>query len=111
MGDIPLKIQGEMSAVGSISHRRIQVTEHRLEQLMRHRGLRSVRNSYRTHEETFSRVEIREKRGVNYPKSKHHFFSLGRREKTGVLRGYCKNKGPKNICWALSKDTLQSEDK
>ena len=101
MGVIPLKIQGEMPAVGSASHRRMQGTERRLEQLMRHRGLRSIKNSYGTHEATFSRVKIREKHGINYPKSKPHFFSSDRREKTEVLRGYCRDRGPKNIGWAL----------
>ena len=101
MGVIPLKIQGEMPAVGSTSHHRMHGIERCLEQLMRHRGLRSVRNTYGTRKATFSHVEIREKRGISYPKSKPHFFSLDRREKTGVLRGYCRDKGPKNIYWAL----------
>ena len=40
--------------------------------------------------------------GINYPKSKTPFFSPQiRRKKTGVLRGCCRDKGPKNICWAL----------
>ena len=101
MGVILLKIQGEMSAIRLASHHRMQGIEHRLEQLMRHRGLQSVRNTYGTRKATFSRVEIREKRGISYPKSKPHFFSLDRREETGVLKGYYRDKGPKNICWAL----------
>ena len=59
MGVIPLKIQGEMLAIGSTSHRRMHGIERCLEQLVRHRGLRSVKNSYRTRKVTFSRVEIR----------------------------------------------------
>ena len=101
MGVISLKIQGEMLAIGSTSHHKMQGTKRRLEHLMRHRGLRSVRNTYGTRKATFSHVEIREKRGISYPKSKPHFFSLDRREKTGVLKGYYRDKGPKNICWAL----------
>ena len=101
MGVIPLKIQGEIPTVGSTSHRRMQGIKHRLQQLMRHRKLRSVRNNFETREATFSLVEIREKCGINYPKSKPHFFSSDRREKTGVLRGYCRDKEPNNICWAL----------
>ena len=101
MGVIPLKIQEKMPAAESESYRRMQGTEHRLEQLIRHCGPRSVRNSYETHKVTFSHMEIREKRGINYPKSKLHFFSLDRKEKIGVLRGYFRDKGPKNICWDL----------
>ena len=39
--------------------------------------------------------------GLIIQNQKPHFFSLDRREKIGVLRGYCRDKGPKNICWAL----------
>jgi len=102
VGVILLKIQGETPVVGSTSHRRMQETERHLEQLIRHCGLQSVRNSYGTHEATFSHVEIREKCGINYLKSKTHFFSLKRREKTEVLRGYCRDRVLKNICWVLS---------
>ena len=101
MGVIPLKIQAEMLVLGLASHHRMQGTDRRLDQLMRYRGLQSVKNNYGIREATFSRVEISEKRGISYPKSKPHFLSLDRREKTGVLRGYCRDKGPKNICWAL----------
>ena len=69
---------------------------------MRHHGLRSVRNSYRTCEATFSRVEIKKHMGLIIQNQKPHFFSSDRREKIGFLRGYCRDKGPKNICWALS---------
>jgi len=79
----------------------MQGTKHRLEHLMRHRGLQSIRNSYRTCDVIFSRAEIKETYGINYPKSKPHFFSSDGRGKTGVLRGYCRDKGPKNICWTL----------
>ena len=65
---------------------------------MRHHGLRSVRNSYRTRETTFSHVEIKETYGIKYPKSKPHIFSSDKRGKTGVFRGYYGDKGPKNIC-------------
>jgi len=76
VGVIPLKIRGEMPAVGSTSHRKMQGTKCLLGHLMRHRGLRSVRNNYGTREATFSRVEIKETYGINYPKSKPHFFLL-----------------------------------
>ena len=41
------------------------------------------------------------------------FFSLDTRGKTGVLKGYCRDKGPKIICWALGlvEDVGWSEDK
>ena len=87
-----------MSTIGSASHHRMQGTECPLKQLIRHRGLRSVRNNYGARETTFSLIEIRENRGISYPKSKPHFFSLDRREKTRVLKGYYRDKGPKNIC-------------
>ena len=89
MGVIPLKIQEEMPAVGSTSHHKMQGTKRRLEHLMRHRGLRNVRNSYGTSEVTFSRVEIKETYEINYPKLKPHFSSSDKRRKTGVFRGYC----------------------
>ena len=76
MGVIPLKIQREMPAIGSISHHKMQGTKHRLEHLMRHRGLQSIRNSYRTCDVTFSRAKIKETYGISYPKSKPHFFLL-----------------------------------
>ena len=46
MGVVPLKIQEEMSIVGSTPHRWMRGTKRRLEQLMMHRGLRSISNSY-----------------------------------------------------------------
>ena len=98
MGVISLKIRGEMLAVGFTSHRKMQGTKCCLEHLMRHHGLRSVRNSYRTRETTFSHVEIKETYGIKYPKSKPHIFSSDKRGKTGVFRGYYGDKGPKNIC-------------
>ena len=87
MGVISLKIREEMPAVGSTSHRKMQGKKRHLEHLMRHRGFRSFRNSYGTHEATFSRVEIKETYGINYPKSKPHFFSLDRREKNLSFEG------------------------
>ena len=104
MGVIPLKIRGEMTAVGFTSYYKMHGIKRRLEHLMGHHRLRSIRNNYRTHEATFSRVEIKETYGINYPKSKSllFFFSPWRgREKTGVFRGYCRDKEPKNICWVL----------
>ena len=73
MGVILLKIQEEMLTVGSTSHRKMQGTECYLEYLMRHRGLRSVRNSYGTCEAILSCVKIKETNGFNSPKSKSHF--------------------------------------
>ena len=98
MGVIPLKIRGEMPAIRSTSHCKLQGTKCRLEHLMRHHGLRSVRNSYGTHRAIFSRVEIKETYGISYPTSKPHFFSSNNRRKAKFLRGYCRDKGPKNIC-------------
>ena len=98
MGVIPPKIRGEMPAIGYASHCRMQGTKRHLEHLMRRRGLRSVRNSYWTCEATFLRVEIKETYEFNYPKSKPHFSSSDKGEKTEVLRGYRKVEGPKNIC-------------
>ena len=31
------------------------------------------------------------------------FFPLNKRGKTEVLRGYCRDKEPKIICWALAE--------
>ena len=101
MGVIPLKIRGEMPVVGSTSHHKMQEIKRCLEYLMRHRGLRSVGNSYGTCEATFSSMEIKETYGINYPKSKLHFFSSDKKGKTEVLRSYCRDKGPKNKGWAL----------
>ena len=82
MGVISLKIRGEMLAVGFTSHRKMQGTKCCLEHLMRHHGLRSVRNSYGTREAAFSHVEIKETYEIKYPKSKPHIFSLDKRGKT-----------------------------
>jgi len=87
VGVILLKIQGKMLAVGSTSHYRMHGTKRLLEQLMRHRGLRSVKNSYETHEATFLRVKIRKMYGINYPKSKPHFFSSDKRGKKWSFEG------------------------
>jgi len=87
MGVIPLKIRGKMSAIGSTFHHKIQETKCRLEHLMRHRGLRSIRNTYGTREATFSRVKIKETYGINYPKSKPHFFLLGQEGKNRSFEG------------------------
>ena len=73
MGVIPLKILVEMSAVGSTSHHRIWGTERYLEHLMKYRGFRSIRNSYRTHETTLSHAEIRGTREICFLTSKPHF--------------------------------------
>ena len=101
MGVIPLKIQGGMSTIGSTSHSKMQGTKHHLEHLMRHRGLRSITNNYETCEAILSHVEIIETNGFNSPKSKPHFFSSDKRGKTEVFRGYCRDKGPRGIYWAL----------
>ena len=81
MGVILLKIRGEMLVVGSTSHCKMQGTKRRLEHLMRHLGLRSVRNNYGTCKATFSCVEIKETYGINYPKSNLIFSPRARREK------------------------------
>ena len=82
MGVISLKIRGEMLAVGFTSHCKMLGTKCCLEHLMRHHGLRSVRNSYRTRETTFSHVEIKETYEIKYPKSKPNIFSSDKRGKT-----------------------------
>ena len=84
---IPLKIQGEMLAVRSTSHHKMYGTKCCLEHLMRHHGLRSVRNSYRTCEATFSHVEIKKHMGLIIQNQKPHFFSLDRREKNRSFKG------------------------
>ena len=73
MGVIPLKIRGEMPTVGFTSHHKMQGTKRRLEHLMRHHELRSIRNNYGTSEAMLSCVEIKETNGFNSPKSKPHF--------------------------------------
>ena len=45
--------------------------------------------------------KLREINGFNSPESKPHFFSSNKKGKTGVSRGYCRDEGPKIICWAL----------
>ena len=55
---ILLKILREMLAVGSTSHWRIWGIERCLKHLIRYCGLRSIRNSYGTHETALLRVEI-----------------------------------------------------
>ena len=74
VGDIPLKIWGEMPAVGSTSHRKMQGTKCCLEHLMRHHGLQSIRNNYGTREATFPCVEIKEVYEISYP-SQNPIFS------------------------------------
>ena len=73
MGVIPLKIQGEMPVVGSISHHRIRGKKRHLVHLMRHRELQSVKNNYGASEAMLTCVKIRETNGFNSPKSKLHF--------------------------------------
>ena len=46
MGVITLKVQEEISTVGSVPHRWMRETKRRLKQLMMYRKLRSVNNSY-----------------------------------------------------------------
>ena len=50
MGVISLKIRRKMSTVGSASHHWMRGTKRRLEQLMMHRGLQGVSNSYKEHQ-------------------------------------------------------------
>ena len=81
VGVIPFKILVEMSTVGSTSHRRIWGIERCLEHLMRYRGFRSVRNSYRTHETTLSYAEIRGTCEICFFNIKTPLFSLDRKRK------------------------------
>ena len=109
MGVIPLKIRGEIPAVGFTSHRKMQGTKRRLEHLMGHHGLRSIKNSYKTREPAFSRVEIKETYGINYPKSKSlFFFSLLGQEgkKSEFLGAIVEIRSPRIYVgsWALSED-------
>ena len=46
VGVITLKVQEEISTVGSVPHRWMRETKRRLKQLMMYRKLRSVNNSY-----------------------------------------------------------------
>ena len=106
MGVISLKIQGEMLAVESTSHRKMQGTKRYLEQLMRHRRLRSVKNSYGTREATFSRVEIKGTYGIYYSNIKTPFFSSDRRGKPEFLGAIVGIRVPKIYVgpWALSEE-------
>ena len=85
MGVIPLKIQGEISVIGSTSHHRIRGAECHLEHLMRHCGLQSIKNSYGTCEVPFSYVEIKGTCGIYYANIKTSFFSSDRRGKPEFL--------------------------
>jgi len=85
------KFREKISIVGSSSHRRTWETRHRVEHLMKCCGLRSIRNSYRTREATFSRGKNKEVCGTTHPRSKPHFFSSDKREKLefwGAIVGY-----------------------
>ena len=56
MGVIPLKIQGEISTVGSSSYRWMWGTKCHLEQLMMPRGVQSVSDNYEARKTTLLRV-------------------------------------------------------
>ena len=56
VGVIPLKVQEEISTVGSTPHRWMRGTKRRLEQLMTHRGLRSINNNYEERKTVLPRV-------------------------------------------------------
>ena len=62
---------------------------------------------------TFSCVEIREKRRINYPKSKPHFSPWIERRKPEFLGTIVGIRGPRTYVgpWALSEDTLRFEDR
>ena len=96
VGVIPFKILMEMSAVGSTSHRRIWGIKRCLEHLMRYRGFRSVRNSYRTHEMTLSHAEIRGTCEIFFLTSKPHFSSWIGRENWS-FKGLLWGRRPKYI--------------
>ena len=99
VGFISLKIQGEMLAVESTSHRKMKGTKRYLEQLMRHRRLRSVKNSYGTREATFSCVEIKGTYGIYYSNIKTPYFYSNRRGKLKFWRVIVGTSI--NIYWAL----------
>ena len=109
MGVIPLKIRGEMPAVGFTSYNKMHGIKRHLEHLMGHHRLRSIRNNYRTNETAFSHVEIKETYGINYPKSKSlFFFSLLGQEgkKSEFLGAIVEIRRPRIFVgsWALSED-------
>ena len=54
-----------MSTVGSVPHRLMRGIKCRLEQLMTHRGLQSVSNSYEVHETVLPHVSIKGVNGYN----------------------------------------------
>ena len=94
MERLPPKILGEISSVRLASHRWMWGTSCHLEQLMTPHGLRSVSDNYEARKTTFPHMRINELVSLISWKSKPQFFSLDEREKTEVLRGYCKDMGP-----------------
>ena len=54
----------------------------------------SVRNNYGVHKTTLTCVQIKGQNNINSSTIKTPLFSSDEREKTGVLRGYCRVKGP-----------------
>ena len=85
VGVILPKIQEEISTVGSTSHHWMRGTNCSLEQLMMHRGLRSVSSIYGICKIVISHMWTKEMNGFNSKKSKPHFFSSDRREKPEFL--------------------------
>ena len=59
-------------------------------------GLRNIKSNYGARKTVVSHVcESENQVKLICNKSKPHFFSSNEREKTGVLRGYCRDKSPK----------------
>ena len=61
------------------------------------RGLRSVSGSNGAHKTALSYVQIKWQNNISAQKIKTLLFSSDERKKTGVLRGYCRVKGPNHI--------------
>ena len=97
MGVIPFQTPGEISTVRSTLHCWMWGKKRCLEQLMKPRRPQSVKNNYGVHKMTLTRVQIKGQNNINAWTIKTPLFSSDEREKTGVLRGYCRVKGPKCI--------------
>jgi len=119
VGVIPFKILREMSAVGSTSHSRIRGIECCLEHLIRYCGLRSIRNSYGTHETALLRAEIEGTCEICFFNIKTPLFSSDRKGKLEFW-GAIMERRPKYIYiyiyiyiqpWALFEEAQWSENR
>ena len=97
MGVIPFQTPREISAVRSMLHCWMWGKKCRLEQLMKPYRPQSVKKNYGVHKTTLTRVQIKGQNNINAWTIKIPLFSSDQREKIGVLRSYCRVKGPKCI--------------